>query len=148
MSIPKPSGFWRSRSKGLVFPSALLTSSPTDSSPSKSSNLPGQASGIPIFCVKMRSRNYAGICSETNGGTVQALPASLLPKQLASLLVLGRPTSFLRRPVMRCMAVRPVLHPATRAKVAGTVCLSRPYYGFGEVRVATLALLIFTALSG
>jgi|SRR6516164_2868277 PAS domain-containing protein len=34
------------------------------------------------------------------------------------------------------------------ASVAGSVCLSRGAYGFGEVRVATLALLIFTALSG
>jgi hypothetical protein len=34
------------------------------------------------------------------------------------------------------------------ASVVGNVCLSRGAYGFGEVRVATLALLIFTALSG
>jgi hypothetical protein len=37
---------------------------------------------------------------------------------------------------------------AASCKVVGSVCLSRDAYGFGEVRVATLALLIFTALSG
>jgi hypothetical protein len=31
----------------------LQTISPTESSPSKSSNLPGPASGIPTFCVKV-----------------------------------------------------------------------------------------------
>jgi hypothetical protein len=66
-------------------------------------------------------------------GHVQAPAASPLPQHLASLLVLGRPTSFLRRPMMGCMAIGSVLHAR---------------YGFGEVRVATLALLIFTALSG
>src|SRR5262249_32318309 len=40
------------RSKGLVYPSAWLTSSPTESSPDESSNLPGPASGIPMFCAK------------------------------------------------------------------------------------------------
>jgi len=35
-----------------------------------------------------------------------------------------------------------------RARVAGTDCPSAARYGFGEVRVATLALLIFTVLSG
>jgi hypothetical protein len=34
------------------------------------------------------------------------------------------------------------------ARVASTVVTRAAYYGFGEVRVATLALLIFTALSG
>jgi hypothetical protein len=31
-----------------------------------SSNLPRPASAIPIYCVKARSRNYSGICTETN----------------------------------------------------------------------------------
>jgi hypothetical protein len=34
------------------------------------------------------------------------------------------------------------------AVIGKPFCLSRGAYGFGEVRVATLALLIFTALSG
>jgi hypothetical protein len=51
--------------------------------------------------------------------------------------------------MMRCMAVGPVLHPATRAQEWLVPFVPRvARYGFGEVRVATLALLIFTALSG
>src|SRR6516165_9677532 len=57
MPISKRSGFWGSRSKGLVFPSAWLTSSPTESSPDESSNLPGPASGIPMF-VRRRIEDF------------------------------------------------------------------------------------------
>ena len=44
----------------------LETVSPTESSLSKSSNLLRPASAIPISCLKARSRNYAGICTQTN----------------------------------------------------------------------------------
>jgi len=44
----------------------LETVSPTESSPSESSNLLRPASAIPISCLKARSRNYAGICTQTN----------------------------------------------------------------------------------
>src|SRR6516162_3972660 len=80
-------------------------------------------------------------------GAPSKRPPSPLPEQLASLLVFGRPTSFLRRPMMRCMAVGPVLLRATRARLVPFVSRAARY-GFGEVRLATLALLIFTALSG
>src|SRR6516164_2237624 len=80
-------------------------------------------------------------------GAPSKRPPSPLPQQLASLLVFGRPTSFLRRPMMRCMAVGPVLLPATRTRLVPFVPRAARY-GFGEVRVARLALLIFTAMSG
>ena len=80
-------------------------------------------------------------------GAPSKRPPSPLPEQLASLLVFGRPTSFLRRPMMRCMAVGPVLLPATRTRLVPFVPRAARY-GFGEVRVARLALLIFTAMSG
>jgi len=51
------------------------------------------------------------------------------------------------RPTMRCMAVDHVLRPVARARAAGTDVPRAARYGFGDVRVATLALLIFTALS-
>src|SRR5437764_10286117 len=73
MSMPKPSGFWMSRSKKLGYPLGLETISQTESSPNESSNLPRQASAIPVSCVKAQSRNYAGICSETNRGTLPGL---------------------------------------------------------------------------
>ena len=80
-------------------------------------------------------------------GAPSKRPPSPLPEQLASLLVFGRPTSFLRRPMMRCMAVGPVLLPTTRTRLVPFVPRAARY-GFGEVRVARLALLIFTAMSG
>src|SRR5262249_14859972 len=39
---------------------------------SGSLNLPRRASAIPIVCVKAQPINYAGICSETNRGVIQA----------------------------------------------------------------------------
>src|SRR5262249_56234625 len=56
--ISKPSGFWGSRSNGRVYPLALLTSSPTDSSPGESSNLPRPPSAIPTSYLKPHSRHY------------------------------------------------------------------------------------------
>src|SRR5262249_34824091 len=54
--------------------SDLQTISPTESSPNESSNVPRRASAIPISCVKARSRNYAGICTETNKQKTPRLP--------------------------------------------------------------------------
>src|SRR5262249_61426788 len=50
------------------------TISPTESSPNESSSVPRRASAIPISCVKARSRNYAGICTETNKQKTPQLP--------------------------------------------------------------------------
>src|SRR6516165_10491945 len=49
--------------------------------------------------------------------------------------------------MMRCMAVGPVLLPTTRTRLVPFVPRAARY-GFGEVRIARLALLIFTAMSG
>jgi hypothetical protein len=48
------------------------------SSPSRSSNLPKQASAIPISYVKAHWRNYEGVCTETNtlAATVRLLRAA------------------------------------------------------------------------
>src|SRR2546423_10453149 len=58
-------------------------------SPGKSSNLPGPVSGIPIFYVKAHCRNYAGRCSETNGGHRPSAPAPPFSEQVAGRLVWG-----------------------------------------------------------
>src|SRR5262249_57846061 len=56
----------------LAYLSALQTISPTALLPSKLSNLPGPASGVPMFCPKAHWRLYASICSETNTGAIEA----------------------------------------------------------------------------